>query len=188
MALFFLIIGVKVVLTKRPIFLPSRYFFVFLLFAISPQFVNTASMLRDDISEGLSFILLLNPVMYICLIIFSWIQMRGYMAIGVTGESFRKALHYSLDKNDIQFEEQLSAIKLTSLNASLQVAIQSWIGAGQLKLKQSHDNKLLSNIVSDVNEYFVEYKVKPNNITSVFYIVMGIFMFVSAGTFFSLLS
>ena len=110
--------------------------------------------------------------------------MKGYMAIGVSDDSFRDALHYSLRKNDLPFEEQLSVVKLTSINANLQIALQSWIGAGQLKLKKSKDKTILPNIIAAMNDYYIENSVKPNNITSIFYILMGVFMLVFAGAFF----
>ena len=113
--------------------------------------------------------------------------MKGYMAIGVSDDSFRDALHYSLNKNNLPFEEQLSVIKLTSINASLQIAIQSWIGAGQLKLKESTDDTVLPKIVSGINEFYTENSIKPNNITSIFYIIMGILMLIFSGAIFFVL-
>ena len=184
MALFFLFIGIKVVLNKRPMFLSSRYFFGFMVLAFSPQFVNTANMLTKDLPSNLGLIIYLNPIMFVCLLVFFWFQMKGYMAIGISDDSFREALHYSLNKNNLPFEEQLSIVKLTSINASLQVAIQSWIGAGQLKLKKVKDSNVLPEIVKGINEYYSENNIKPNNITSIFYIIMGIFMLISAGAFY----
>jgi len=184
MACFFLIIGIKVVLSKRPLFMPSRYFFVFMILAFSPQFVNTASMLFRDLPSKLGLILYLNPIMFICLLVFFWIQMKGYMAIGISDDSFRDAMHFSLNKINQPFEERLSMIKLTSIDANLQVAIQSWVGAGQIKLKGSKDAKLLSEIIEGINEYYINNKIKPNNTTSIFYIIMGIFMLIFAGAFY----
>ena len=122
--------------------------------------------------------------MFICLLVFFWFQMKGYMAIGVSDDSFRNALHFSLNKNNLPFEEKLSVINLTSINAKLQVAIQSWIGVGQLKLKNSKDSKILREIVMGLNEYYIENDVRSNNITSMFYILMGIFMLIFTGAFY----
>ena len=122
--------------------------------------------------------------MFICLLVFFWFQMKGYMAIGVSDDSFRNALHFSLNKNNLPFEEKLSVINLTSINAKLQVAIQSWIGVGQLKLKNSKDSKILREIVMGLNEYYIENDVGSNNITSMFYILMGIFMLIFTGAFY----
>ena len=42
MAAFFLIIGIRVTIANRPLFLPAKYFFIFMLFAILPQAINMA--------------------------------------------------------------------------------------------------------------------------------------------------
>ena len=180
MSIFFLIIGVKVVLTKRPLFISSRYFFAFTVLGFSPQFVNTAVLLSKGVPTNLSIILLMSPIVFICLLVFFWLQMTGYIAIGISDDSFREALHFSLKKNELAFEEQLSAIKLTSINAHLQIAIQSWIGAGQLKLKKKNDKSVLPQIISGMNDFYIENDIKPNNITSAFYTIMGIFMLIFA--------
>jgi hypothetical protein len=184
MSIFFLFIGIKVVFSKRPVFMSSRYFFAFMVLAFSPQFVSTVTMFTKDMPDKLGFILLLNPIMFICLLVFFWFQMKGYMAIGVSDDSFRDALHYSLKKNSLPFEEQLSVIKLTSINANLQIAIQSWMGSGQLKLKKSNDKTILPNIIAGINEFYIENSIKPNNITSIFYIIMGVFMLIFSVAFF----
>ena len=122
--------------------------------------------------------------MFSVLIAFFWIQMKGYVAIGISDDSFRDALHFSLNKNEIKFEEQLSTIKLSELDAQIQVAIQSWVGTGQLKLKKSKDSQLMAKVVSGINDYYLANSIKPNNITSIFYIFIGVFMLISSGAFY----
>jgi len=141
-------------------------------------------MLAKGMPDKLGLILVLNPIMFICLLVFFWFQMKGYMAIGVSDDSFRDALHSSLNKNGLSFEERLSVIKLTSINATLQIAIQSWMGTGQLKLKNNNDRSVLPEIIAGINDYYNENDVKANNITSIFYIIMGVLMLLFAATFF----
>lgn len=183
MAIFFLYIGLKVVIQKRPLLISSRYFFAFMVLAFSPQFVNPAIQMRDVDSGGLSLILLLGPIMFICLLAFFWIQMKGYMLIGIHDESFREALHFSLNQNGMPFDERLSVVALTEEGADLQVAIQSWIGVGQLKLKKSKKRELLKTVVDGINTYYSSNSIKPNNVTSIFYIIIGIFMVICATIF-----
>ena len=184
MASFFLFIGIQVVMTKRPYFMSSRYFFVFMILAFSLQFVNTFWMITKDMPGNLSLIFYLNPLLFILVLVFLWIQLKGYMAIGVSDDSFRDALHFSLNKNGLDFEEQLSVVKLTSIDAILQVAIQSWVGAGQIKLKRSKDKNVLPQIISGLNDYYSENNIKPNIITPIFYIILGVFMLILAGVFY----
>ena len=114
MAAFFLIIGIRVTIANRPLFLSARYFFIFMLFAILPQAINMTYTyaVSNNLPSKLSPVMLMNPIILICLLVFFWFQMKGYIAIGVTDESFRSALHFSLNKNNLVFEEQLSTIKL----------------------------------------------------------------------------
>ena len=43
---------------------------------------------------------------------------------------------------------------------------------------------MLPAIISGINQYYDENNIRLNNITSIFYVVMGIFMLVFAGAFF----
>ena len=65
-----------------------------------------------------------------------WYQLKGYVAYAVTDTSFREALLAALQKLQYPHEETLSTIRLTSIDADLQVAVQSWMGAGVIKVKQ----------------------------------------------------
>jgi hypothetical protein len=180
-AFFFLFIGVKVVISKRPLFIPSKYFFALIFFAFS---LFTVNMFLKDLSGKSRPISMIIPILFICLLVYFWILMKGYMAIGVSDDSFSDALHFSLRRINQPFEEKLSAIRLTAINANLQIAIQSWIGSAQLRFKQSKDSKLLEEIIAGMNEYYIKNHIKPNNVTSIFYILIGIFMLVLAGVLF----
>lgn len=182
MAAFFLFVGVKVVVSGKPLFLPSRLFFAFMLLAVSPQFINALEILAGPHTE-IPFLLLLTPFMWVVLLSFFWVQMQGYTAIGISDDSFRNAVHHALNENHIKFEEQISVIKLTELDTRLQVAVQSWVGTGQLKLRKSNTDGLLAKLVSGINGYYLSHKIKANNVTSVFYIVMGLFMLAFAIAF-----
>jgi len=185
MAFFFIFIGVKVIIvSKRPLFMPAKYFLALMVLAFSPQFVNMMDMFLNDKLDKIGLILLISPILFVCLLVYFWILMKGYMAIGVSDDSFRDAIHFSLKKINQPFEEKLSTIKLTAINANLQISIQSWISSAQLRLKQSKDTKLLAEIVMGMNEYYIKNDIKPNNVTSIFYILIGVLMLVFAGVLF----
>ncbi len=177
-AFYFLFIGVKVVISKRPLFIPSKYFFALMVFAFS---LITVNIFLKDLSGKSRIIFMISPILFICLLVYFWILMKGYMAIGVSDDSFSDALHFSLKRINQPFEEKLSAIRLTAINANLQIAIQSWTGSAQLRFKQSKDTKLLKEIIAGMNEYYIKNHIKPNNVTSIFYILLGVFMLVLAG-------
>ena len=183
MAVFLLYIGLKVITSKRPLLLPSKVFFVFMVIAVTPQLIMSVEAYFS--TGAFSLLSLMSPLMYVVLLAFVWVQMKGYMAIGISDDSFRSALHYALNQNHIQFEEQVSIIKLTDSSADLLVSVQSWVGTGQLKLKQSKDNYLLSTLVSSINQYFQSNAVKSNYTVPVFYILFGLILLVLSAFFYS---
>ena len=73
------------------------------------------------------------------------------------------------------YEESLSSIRLTSVEADLQVAIQSWMGTGQIKVRQVRHRALLKEIVQVMNDYFRTSPVETNMIYCVFALIGGIF-------------
>ena len=111
--------------------------------------------------------------------------MKGYIAIGISDDSFRNSLHYAQRKNSIEFEEQLSLIKLKDIKTDLQVSVQSWMGTGQFKLKNSKDSHLLAKLIPGIIEFFLANTIKPNNTISIFYVVLGLLMLILAGSFYS---
>ncbi|MCP4050096.1 MAG: hypothetical protein GY730_05250 [bacterium] len=176
-----LFIGTKVLFTKKPIIFHSKYSYSIMLMIFSPTLFDIIKLLPTEASDNFWFIPYLLLTMLIFLFTFLWFQMKGYTIIGIHDESFRNALHFALKKNNLPFEEKLSMINLTSTNTILQVAIQSWTGTGHIKLKESK-HSILPQIISDVNKYYKINTVKPNNFTSIFYIIMGLFFVVIAGS------
>ncbi|MEM7353782.1 MAG: hypothetical protein AAF657_23485 [Acidobacteriota bacterium] len=181
MAAYFLVIGFRVVVSKRPYLMPSRYTFALLLLAFSPQFVNSAKLLSGGMPEGTLWLELLSPAMFLCLLGYFWFQLTGYVVVGILPESFRQAIHASLEKHGQSFEERLSIIDLTSIGATLHVTVHSWAGSGQLRLLGADDPSLLSRIVAGVNDYYAEHDNKLNTMTPRLYVVMGLFLLAGAG-------
>ena len=97
--------------------------------------------------------------------IFMYLTLRGYMAFGVTDISLREGLVASLEKLNLPYEEKLAAVRLPIIGADLQVAAQSWIGTGQLKMKQRHVSVVLGDIVRGMNEYYQSGTVSKTNLT-----------------------
>jgi hypothetical protein len=100
-------------------------------------------------------------------------QLKGYTAYGVTDTSFREALLAALQKLEFSYEESLSVIRLTSVEADLQVSVQSWMGTGIIKVKQRAHQPVLREVVNAMNEYFRISSVPTNVISCVFNLVMG---------------
>ena len=103
-------------------------------------------------------------------------QMRGYSAYVVTDMSFREALVEALQKLQLPYEESLSLIRLTSIEADLQVSVQGWMGMGLIKVKQRAHRSVLREIVDAMNEHFRTSSVSTNMIPCVFSVIIGGFM------------
>jgi len=122
--------------------------------------------------------------MLIVVVIFMFFTLRGYTAFGVTDTSFRDGLLPSSKKLALDHEETLAAMRLPTTGADLQVAVQSWMGTGQMKMKQRQFRKVLVDIDNNMNEYYQNSAVPKVNLTGcIFYLVMGVFMIVFAGVF-----
>ena len=167
MGIFFLVIGVRALLTKRPFLISNRWLLAIMFVFFAPM--GLSSLLFLD-GNPISWVI---PLLYVALLVMMWYQLKGYVAFAVTDTSFREALLAVLQKLQLPYEESLSVIRLTSVNADLQVAIQSWMGTGVIKVKQRAHRSVLREIVNAMNEYFRTSSVSTNMVTCIFWVVIG---------------
>ena len=172
-AIFFLVIGLRGILIKRP-FLISQRWFLSIMFAVFIPVILQSFLLRFP--SGFNLINWLNPLIFGFILLMMCYQMRGYTAYAVTDTSFREALIEVLQKLQLPYEESLSLIRLTSIEADLQVSVQGWMGTGQIKVKQRAHGSVLREIVNAMNDHFRMSSVPTNMITCVFLLIMGGFM------------
>ena len=185
MALFFLVIGLRGIVTKKPFLISTRWLLAAILLGLFPAMVQVVTLPRIAVGSGMvEAIRWLSPAILIVVAIFLYFTLRGYTAFGVSDISFREGLLHSLKKLNLPYEETLSAVKLPTIGADLQVAVQSWIGTGQLKMKQRQFSTVLRDIVKGMNEYYQSGAVSKVNLTCcIFYAVIGVFLAVFAGVF-----
>ena len=176
-AIFFLVVGFRGVLTKRP-FLISQRWFLLIMFAIFIPTILQFLLLRFP--NGFNLMNWLHPLVFGIILLMLCYQMRGYMAYGVTDTSFREALLEALQKLQLPYEESLSLIRLPSIKADLQVSVHAWVGTGIIKVKQRTHRSVLREIVNAMNEHFRISSLPTNMITCVFLLVMGGFMVIFA--------
>lgn len=174
LAAFFLVVGLRGILTKRPFLLSNSWllalmFVTFIPIILLPFYFALPDM---DLTE-MDLMEWLNPAIFTVILVMMCFALKGYVAYGVTDTSFREALLNALEKLQLPYEETLSTMRLTSIDADLQVSIQSWLGSGMIKVKQREHRSLLTEIVAEMNRHFSMSSAAIKLTTCIFYVVMG---------------
>lgn len=172
LALFYFGIGIRILLTGRPFLLSGRWFLVNGAIAFAP--IPIVSLI--DFFKFEDPLLLFNLLVFL-LFFFSLVMMtKGYIAMGITNESFGAGIHTALQQLNITFEEALGHIKLTSHDLELQVTIHSWNGTAQLRMKRSNGKPILDEIAKAVVAYYKAHKPEMNKGTVIFTLISGVLM------------
>ncbi|MDE0297867.1 MAG: hypothetical protein OXN17_04490 [Candidatus Poribacteria bacterium] len=174
MALFFFWTGIRAILTKRPFLVSNRWLLSVMFVVFVPMIVRFVQRPLDGVMGWT------NPILFGTILLMMWYQLRGYVAHAVTDTSFREALVAALQKLQLPYGESLSVIRLTSVDADLQIAVQSWMGTGTIKVKQREHRAVLREIVTAMNDYFRSSRVSTNLVSSVFLVVAGAAMAILA--------
>ena len=170
MAIFSLTVGLRGILTKRPFLVSNRWHLseMFVVF-IAVALLNISSLLRGNL-DAINWV---SPLLLVIVLVMMWFELKGYTVYAVIDTSFREALLAALEKLQLPYEERLSVIRLTTIDADLQVSIQSWMGTGIIKVKQRGYHSVLKEVVNAMNEYFRISSVPTKMISCVFYLITG---------------
>ena len=170
MAIFSLTTGLRGILTKRPFVISNKWWLSILFVVFIPIILLNFSLSLPSSFNPINWV---TPLIIGPLLLMMYYQLKGYTAYGVTDTSFREALLAALQKLEFSYEESLSVIRLTSVEADLQVSVQSWMGTGIIKVKQRAHQPVLREVVNEMNEYFRISSVPTNMISSVLNLVAG---------------
>lgn len=172
-------IGLRGILSKTPFMISNRWFLATILVVFIPLPVILMPLLSASVSGSdihfMKWLIAILCGLLLFVILMLWYSLRGYVVYGVTDVSFRETLLAALEKLQLPYEESLSAIRLTSIQADLQVSVQSWMGTGIVKVKQRAHRSALREIGNTMNEYFRISSVSTNMIPYIFFLVIGIF-------------
>jgi len=171
MAGFFIFIALKTILERRPIFISARWLFGFMCLVIPAS--SLYSFVLGLSSEHISVFTWLTPVMVAVMLIYFWIQMRGYIAFAISDTYFRDALLSSAASLGYTVEETVSRLKIKETGQEMQVAIQGWIGTAQLKPTGRQSADTVAQIARGMNQYFKKSPGKMNYLMSYFYLIIG---------------
>ena len=172
-----LLMGLRGLVTRRPFLFSGRWILFFTLAMFLGMMVPSLSFPSSSpqplqMMEWLPF--LISLLFFLIMAVLLWLQTRGYQAFAVTGKSFRDGLLAALETLQLPYEESLSSIRLTSVDAELQVAVQSWMGSAQIKVRPGRHGPLLKKIVQGMREHFRNATVETNVISCVLYLIFGI--------------
>ena len=175
MAAFFIFIALKTLVGRRPLVFSSRWLFGFMCLAFLPSIANSIAMGFSS-PRGSSMITWMNPLMFAVLLVFFWIQMKGYMAFAISDTYFREALLSAAGALGFSIEETMSRLKIKETGQEMQVAIQGWIGTAQLKSTGKESDEVVRQIATGMTKYFQGTPGKMNYMTSYLYLIIGLFM------------
>jgi hypothetical protein len=164
-ALFLFALGLRGILTKKPFLTSSRWYFsvclvswaIMLLRPQSPFFIGTL-------------------IVFIGILIVMWLDLPCYIAYGITDSLFRQGLISTLENLEIPFEENLSGLYLSSIDASLLVPKPSWFGVVPIRVRPRKFKGVLRKIAGGMSSYYQTNNGSINLTTSYVYLIVSAFM------------
>ncbi len=180
-ALYILGIGLSGFIRKRPLVFASRQLMWFMFAIFVPTIVMLLNILFEDRKYFNLFLFgvsIFQIGMMALMVFVLWRQMSGYMIFGVSDDTFREALTNALNKLNLPYQETVSKIKLTSVDADLQATVASWMGTAQIRIKQWQHVHYAKDIANGMDDYYKNNVVKVNNFAFVFYLIFGSLMVV----------
>jgi len=169
---FLVFLGGKLLVTKRPFLISCGWMRGMVTLAFAPALVLPVVTLLDAPDPPL--FMLLQPAMILTLLVFVWIQMRGYVVLGTTEETLQSALDHAMGQLGHEYEQKLSSVHVPALDAKIQMSIQSWIGVAQIKPANARAKQITEGLSSAMGSYFAKHEVAPQMTTGVFYILIGV--------------
>lgn len=177
---YFLFLGAKVVVTKRPLLIPARLNLLVVFIAFSIQLVGpikgifrTGGPLGSEIDWFLVSMPIFLVLFYAACFVFLWKTMTGYQILGVDEDSFRTALQNALKSLGLSFEERLSKMRLTSLETDLEASTNAWSGVATIKIKDTGHRETVKDIAKELQKQLNDDYSPVNLRTSYFYLIFG---------------
>jgi hypothetical protein len=108
------------------------------------------------------------------------IQLRGFLAVGVSGPLFREALFVSIKKLGLPFEQHFSIVRLPSVGTELRMSVQAFTGTAQIKLRRVRGERALKDIARGMNGYFQSRKIAASSISCLYYLALAVTLAIMA--------
>ena len=175
-----LFLALKTFICRRPFLMSARWFFGFICLSFLPS-IAISVRLGFSRPSGLITVGWMNPLITSMVLLFFWIQLKGYVAFAVSHITFRDALLASVKSLGYSTEETMSCLKIKETGQEIEVAIQGWVGTAQLKSQGTPANDTLKRIAKEMTYYFQEIPGKINYFPSYFCLILGAIMAVISG-------
>ena len=184
--IFFFIIALRLLIQRRPLLLSSRWTIALIAVAFAPTILN--AFFLKGISKGIDLMFWINPLMFGTLFVFIVIQMKGYIAYGVTEAYFREALLSTVASLGYTAEETMSCLRIKETGQEIKVMIQGLTGSAQLRPKSKDSTALVKQIAHGMTAYFKNHTGKTNMLVAYFYLIIGALLLVTAFSLTSVMS
>ncbi|MCY7386556.1 MAG: hypothetical protein LH481_00575 [Burkholderiales bacterium] len=131
LSLFFMGAALKIIVGRRPVVLNLRYFFVAACLILIP---NLFAPLIFKVSQGnFDLIFCLGSLMTIGVLALLWIQWKGRLVIGISGENFKESFSAAGEKLGLTFEECLGGFRIKESGEVIRVSLHGWLATAQIQ-------------------------------------------------------
>ena len=170
---FLLYIGLKIIISKKPILINSNWLLVMLIILYIPLLIIPIGIdyLNSDIDyseTSLAFIL------FIVLIVFLRRALNGYQLIGINGDTFQECLSHGIDNLNVEYEEKLNKVVITNKDLTILCSMQSWIGQAQIQFKGNKNKKFSNSLIKEIRKYIKSNEILLMKMPAFFYTIMGV--------------
>lgn len=164
MPLFFVGIGLTVLVRKQPFIINYRWFLLFFVLMFLPA-LNLSSRSIDLTNS-------LTSIFFVVLLGYMFYTMKGQMVLGADSDDFQKKFIEVLSEENYEFEQTFTSIKIKEPALEISVAFQSWLGNGQIRMRNKENKETFDKIIHQLKTK----SIKTNLIIPIFYIVIGVLM------------
>ena len=161
-SLFFILMGLTVLIRKKPMIYSHKW--LILIFTVLFLIPTIKSF-----SYPINMMTIIFPLMILLFIFYFYFIMKGVMVMGADGDDFQKAFVSVLNENNYKFEQTFSSIKIAEPILEISIAFQSWVGGGQIRLRNKENKETFDKIISQLKTK----EIKPNLIMPIIYLVFG---------------